>query len=215
MGKFINYLTNMVLNKVFGVPPPVSPDTGEVDWTKTPPDVGYAWASEIWNYATARYLGESSTDPATGVVTVDGTVVSSPSIGDMVSYVDENSSEKRFIYIERTEDHQKEWHESKVNGKSGMDWIDTHMCPYSQWGSSERRDKGQFCRFACTEESIEHVAVAIYDKYVEPEPETEGEDTGDGTVEYSKTAISSDIYVMLIDKLYSFLSSKINFHGVW
>ena len=84
---------------------------------------------------------------------------------------------------------------------AGKDWIDKHLCPYYLWnGGGGRRESGKFCKGNCTEQSIEHLAVAL----LEPASKTEGE-----TTKY-QPRIATDYHVLLLEYLFSALSSRMN-----
>jgi len=101
------------------------------------------------------------------------------------------------------------WREKGLTPPSGIDasekiivnpgWIDKHLCPYYLWSSSERKKNGKFCKYTCTEESIEHIAIAARDR------------TYDGS---SCAGIREDIYVLLIGEMFSSVSMmKVNYVG--
>lgn len=75
---------------------------------------------------------------------------------------------------------------------AGKNWIDAHLCPYYLWYDKGRREAGKFCSGNCTEQSIEHIALVI---------------SPEGNV-------YTDYYVMLLDKLYSSLSMRMNYEGL-
>lgn len=127
--QFVNYLANMILHNAFGV---------EAAPTTNPPNPGFSWGAELWNYATTGVAG---------------------------SHI------------------------------ANAGWIDKHLCPWHLWDSVERRSAGKICKYNCTEESIEHIAIAIYDN--------------SGT-----TGVSEDCHVLLLEKLFSSVSSRMNYSGI-
>lgn len=72
----------------------------------------------------------------------------------------------------------------------GKKWIDKHICPYKDWNDTNRsrRSSGKFCKYTCTEESIEHFAFV-------GDPEDE----------------STKVYYMPIMQLFSSLSARLNY----
>ena len=100
--------------------------------------------------------------------------------------------------------------------ESGMAWIDKHLCPYVLWNDPDqdgvkrpRRKSRQFCKYTCTEQSIEHIALALTDTY------SKGEDpeTGEETWTYIGSGVAKEYYAMLLNKLFSALSAKYNDTG--
>lgn len=71
----------------------------------------------------------------------------------------------------------------------GKVWIDKHLCPYYLWGSKERKESGKFCKYTCTEESIEHFAIVS--------------ELNGGT---NQPQISKQGYALLLEYLFSSLS---------
>lgn len=217
----INHFTNIILENVFGVEPPLDKH-GEVDMRGTPSQLDFPWAEEIWHYATTgtryddennhilKYIGVSTTDPTNGTVTVDGVVVV-PKANDAVMFNDHKfkcveDSPGSYTWIQFGHD-GPDWYDD-----IGTDWIDTHLCPYPYWsGGSGRRASGKFCNGNCTEKSIENIAVRLCDvtqKVVD-------EETQEETV--TKTSlIASDVYVLVIDRLFSGLSLTMKHdNGLW
>lgn len=91
----------------------------------------------------------------------------------------------------------------------GQAWIDKHLCPWHMWrGNSERRLSRKFCLWNCTEESIEHIAIAMCQTTTTTETET-------GTETATTSNISSDYYVLLLEQLFSSLSSKMNYSALY
>lgn len=86
----------------------------------------------------------------------------------------------------------------------GQAWIDKHLCPWPLWGSASRKASGKFCKYTCTEESIELIAAALYDKYTV---------SGD-TETPAGSGMSLDFHVLLIDCLYSALSNRMAYEGI-
>lgn len=74
----------------------------------------------------------------------------------------------------------------------GKKWIDKHICPYKDWNDTDksRRADGKFCKYTCTEESIEHFAFV-------GDPKT-----------------SNSIYYLPIMQLFSSLSARLNLDTV-
>lgn len=86
----------------------------------------------------------------------------------------------------------------------GLVWLDAHLCPWPLWsGGSGRRASGKFCKGNCTEQSIEHIAIALYDTY-----------QSGGTTYDNHSGMSNDYYVLLIEQLFSALSSRMNYNGL-
>jgi hypothetical protein len=156
--EFQYYLMNLVLENVFGITPPSS------GMTSQPAGLEYQAISEIWNYAKngtkgssnhiLNYKGVSSTDPAGGVVTIDGNAIL-PNEFDAVTF--EGNKYKYNI--------NGGWSSFGENdGEAiGYDWIDKHLCPWYLWTENERRLSGKFCSGNCTEQSMEHIAIILND----------------------------------------------------
>ena len=84
--------------------------------------------------------------------------------------------------------------------ENGLHWIDKHLCPYYLWSSGERKKNGKFCKYTCTEESIEHIAIAARDR------------TFDGAF---LAGIRKDIYVLLMGEMFSAVSMmKVYYFGL-
>ena len=84
--------------------------------------------------------------------------------------------------------------------EDGKEWIDKHLCPYYLWSSGERKKNGKFCKYTCTEESIEHIAIAARDRTFNSEP---------------WAGIRKDIYVLLMGEMFSAVSMmKVYYYGL-
>jgi hypothetical protein len=102
------------------------------------------------------------------------------------------------------------WNDKGLTPPSGIDasakiivdtdWIDKHLCPYYLWSSGERKKNGKFCKYTCTEESIEHIAIAARDRTFNSEP---------------WAGIRKDIYVLLMGEMFSAVSMmKVYYYGL-
>lgn len=100
----------------------------------------------------------------------------------------------------------------------GKAWIDKHLCPYYLWSSSSRMEAGKFCRYNCTVDSMEHIAIAAVDTYGFAEENEDWETIPTdpefkGTYEGATIARDSTYY-LLMDKFFSSLSVKMNHTGI-
>ncbi len=100
----------------------------------------------------------------------------------------------------------------------GKTWIDKHLCPYYLWSSSSRLEAGKFCRYNCTVDSMEHIAIAAVDTYGFAE-ENEDWETNPSDPEFKGTYEGATIgngstYYMLMDKFFSALSVRMNHTGI-
>ena len=72
-----------------------------------------------------KYLGVSTTDPATGTVTIDGVVVT-PKANDMVAYktkefIYRSNESGEFRWYELGDEDAPEWNDSNINFESDDD----------------------------------------------------------------------------------------------
>lgn len=98
----------------------------------------------------------------------------------------------------------------------GKAWIDKHLCPYYLWSSSSRLEAGKFCRYNCTVDNMEHIAIAAIDTYVFAEANEDWE-TNPIDPEFKGVWYGGSIegiYYMLMDKFFSSLSVKMNHTGI-
>lgn len=100
----------------------------------------------------------------------------------------------------------------------GKVWIDKHLCPYYLWSSSSRMEAGKFCRYNCTVDSMEHIAIAAVDTYGFAE-ENEDWETNPTDPEFKGTYEGATIardstYYLLMDMFFSSLSVKMNHTGI-
>lgn len=100
----------------------------------------------------------------------------------------------------------------------GKAWIDKHLCPYYLWSSSSRKGSGKFCRYNCTVDSMEHIAIAAVDTYGFAE-ENEDWETIPTDPEFKGVWVGATIgngstYYMLMDRFFSALSVKMNYTGL-